>query len=133
MIKNIKLLTEKEYLNYLTRLTEINQEKNLLQKINSNKNYQAHLYLPNTCEELLITIKRNNEQIDNQIKINLLNLCLLLKNNTSKKTEQLITLLITKPNQLPSIIETSSYYQEIKNLIAKKEANTYLYNYVYNL
>lgn len=134
MITKSKSLTEKEYSNYSTRLTEITQEKNLLQKVHPTKGYQAHLSLPSTCEELLIIIKRHNEQIDNQIKVNLLNLSLLFQTSPSpKNTNQLITLLLDPNKPLPAIIVNSQYYQDIKNLITMKEANIYLYNYVHNL
>ncbi len=143
-----------EYTNVLTKLKYINEEKINLEKISQQQNaqlYQAHIRFPNTFEELLITLIRENEIIDNKINLTRKEFLLHLNANPSvykeieRKVDQLINHIATSPTTPLNNLDTEltpiqNNYQKFEDFIltitelyTKREANNYLYDYVKRL
>ena len=64
-----KEITSNEYQQAIKTLNFIENEKNLLKELYQTKKYQCHLYLTENLDELLLTIKKENETIDRQINL----------------------------------------------------------------
>ena len=94
------------YQEIINKLYSIAKEEELLQNLNKNSHYKAHIELPGTFQDLLINLKRENELIDEKLNR-------YLKELTIKQDEQL--------------------NKQILKLIEKKDANEYLYNYINQL
>lgn len=65
----MKKITLEEYQSAIERLKIITEEKELLLDLNEDKKDFIHFSIPSTFEELLLGIKRENEQLDYKINL----------------------------------------------------------------
>lgn len=143
-------ITEEDYKKIIDRLTFIENEKRLLETLNKEGTYQAHITLSASFGELIINLKRENEYLDRTIKLE--KKLFLEEFSTNKelykmlkeKIEQLIaSLSLEKPihsiddpeffvisNNYPSFL---SFIERVKELTSKKSANNFLLNYIREL
>ena len=146
----MNLITKEEYQQILDRLDYIQTERNNLKKINQNPHYCAHIQLPETFPELILKLERDNKLLNHDLKteknkfltpfLYSKNIYTILEN----KIDYLITVLknncnfcIMEDPELVSIKNNyptfESFYQNIRDIISKKEANTFLLNYIKDL
>lgn len=147
-----KEITEEEYNYILTRLEFIATEKERLKALSTTNNYIAHIQLAESFGELLINIKRENLKLDNIIKkakkefLENLNISIKTKEDLDIEIENLINCLENTsiedktPEVTPELLVISAHYEPfqtlyttIKKSIYKKQANTYLENYILTL
>lgn len=137
-----KEITEQEYNEAIKTLEFIKNEKNMLKNLYQTKQYQCHISLPETLEELLLTIKKQNETLDlkiNQLKkefISNLNIDLQKNkiNDIKNLLDELNNNIQTKNNNIQnSIPNFLNFYKQITELISIKETNLFLENYIQEL
>lgn len=147
-----KNITREEYENALVRIDYIYREKELLECMSRNKNYNAHIDLPGTFGELLINIIRENNKINNLInevgnsflqpfkknkklyislknKFNEFNKIVLNDNSNSfpKGEDNLVVA------DLMSYESFKKISHELFELLKRKQGNSSLYSYVISL
>lgn len=150
-----KEITLEEYQQAIETLTNIQKEKNLLKEIHYTQSYQCHFPLPETLDELLLTIKKENEKLDRQIqqtkKEFLLTLNIPPKITNSKNIElnnlidEYLTTIRNSNNNnssnftldtyhsLTLLPNFSKFHHQIIKLNATKETNLTLKNHILTL
>ena len=147
-----KEITLEEYNHALERLEFIQSEQDLLKQIKETPNFQPHIKFPNSFIELIINLKKENDNLDSQI--NLLKKRFLHSFSDNKKIyekvesklEQLIFILNNEDlNNSINTLDTEllpilnnyptfdKLFQELKELTSKKIANNHLFNYINSL
>ena len=133
MKKNNINTNELEYTIALNRLEEITKEENLLKEIAKTKNYTAHLKLTPTFPELLISIKRENDKIYQELikYTKKLYISLEKKINYSELLTEVLNNNIS--NEWYQNKTTKELLTRIKELLKEQDANNYLFQYIYLL
>lgn len=144
-----KEITLEEYNYALERLNFIENEQNLLKKIKETTNFQPHIKFPNSFIELIIILKKENDNLNRQINFTKKYFLQRFSDNKKvyekieSKLDQLIFFL--ENDKLPSsinildtelipILNNYPSFDEIfitlKELTSKKVANTHIFNYI---
>ena len=91
-----EIITDTEYQEILERLDFINNERQLLKSLSEQNNYNAHIELPNSFDELIIVLKREIQKNESYINfkkkefLSRFSLSKSLKLKLEDKIEQLI-------------------------------------------
>lgn len=139
-------LDNTEYQNIILRLQEIQQQKDELKNMSTYNSYNAHIKLPGTFEELIINLKRENDIFLEQIKLEKKKLINSqgIKNKQDKDyISNLIDLIINSIKEGCYTIKNDDtlfdskdlqhFYNSIKILVSKLEANELLLSQIYDL
>lgn len=139
-------LDNTEYQNIILRLQEIQQQKDELKNMSTYNSYNAHIKLPGTFEELIINLKRENDIFLEQIKLEKKKLINSqgIKNKQDKEyISNLIDLIINSIKEgcytinnddtLFDSKDLQHFYNYIKILVSKLEANELLLSQIYDL
>ncbi len=139
-------LDNMEYQNIILRLQEIQQQKDELKNMSTYNSYNAHIKLPGTFEELIINLKRENDIFLEQIKLEKKKLINSqgIKNKQDKEyLSNLIDIIINSIKEgcytinnddtLFDSKDLQHFYNSIKILVSKLEANELLLSQIYDL
>lgn len=139
-------LDNMEYQNIILRLQEIQQQKDELKNMSTYNSYNAHIKLPGTFEELIINLKRENDIFLEQIKLEKKKLINSqgIKNKQDKEyLSNLIDIIINSIKEGCYTIKNDDtlfdskdlqhFYNSIKILVSKLEANELLLSQIYDL
>ena len=146
-MKSEDLKTNKDYQQIISRLQEIQNQKELLKNMSESNNYNAHVNLPGTFEELIINLKRENIALNEKIEfenkkmLNALNkfsnpdkeIIISLINSITTSIEEHNYKLNNNNNAKLTSEELQKFYDAIKDLVTKIEANDFLLNQIYAL
>lgn len=145
-MKSKDLENNSEYQIIINRLEEIQKEQEQLKIMSESHHYNAHINLPGTFEELIINLKRENDSLLEQMNFEKKRLLNSLNPEIIKNKDEILYLI----NSIITSIKNNNYtfgnkdnifdskdlqffYDSIKYLISKLEANELLLNQIYNL
>lgn len=130
---NNAIFKDSEYMDTIDRLMELQEIKIKYQKMSEFHEYNAHLDLPSSFNELLLLIKRENEEIDLNVRRITIEFLATKSKDERNKYKEMIYYLITSMKsgfdleedfKIPIVLD--NLYQNLKPLISKKNANLML-------
>lgn len=133
IIMNNAIFKDSEYMDTIDRLMELQEIKIKYQKMSEFHEYNAHLDLPSSFNELLLLIKRENEEIDLNVRRITIEFLATKSKDERNKYKEMIYYLITSMKsgfdleedfKIPIVLD--NLYQNLKPLISKKNANLML-------
>ena len=128
-----KKVNSLEYQEILKRLVEIDIEEDLLKSFNKTHQYMAHVEFPDSFPLLLISLKKDNEALSEELNYYLKKVLSVLPDKITRDELLILIFYHEIPDDYYLISEFKEYLPIIKNLKSKIDSNDFLFHYISDL